>query len=83
MEIGISIVTLLTLTVFLFVSCNSSVDKSTDLGNEAFQAQLDREQVIKGFKDAIIHFNENKNKSKHQKHHHLLIKTYKNNMLKI
>ena len=66
MEIGISIVTLLTLTVFLFVSCNSSVDKSTDLGNEAFQAQLDREQVIKGFKDAIIHFNENKNNDENE-----------------
>lgn len=67
MKKGISIVTLLTLTVFLFVSCNSSVDKSTDLGNEAFQAQLDREQVIKGFMDAIIHFNENKKEIKASK----------------
>lgn len=56
MKKGISIVTLLTLTVFLFVNCNSSVDKSNDLGNEAVQAQLDREQVIKGFKEAIYPF---------------------------
>ncbi|MFV0391759.1 MAG: hypothetical protein ACK5KP_07750 [Paludibacteraceae bacterium] len=57
---------LLVSTVFLFVQCDTSISESAILENDNFQEQLEREQIIKGFKESVLYFNKNKDEIKGQ-----------------